>query len=105
NPIARLEVISKEVLPDVVELHRAIDVESSEPPWAIAREIKEKFKILVAVAGGIRPENVSEVISAGADIVIVGRAITKAKDVEGAVRRFMNFLKPDTDQFRIMTDF
>lgn len=105
NPIARLEEISKEVLPDVVELHRAIDAENLSPSWTIAKEIKEKFKVLVAVAGGIRAENVSEVISAGADIVIVGRAITKAKDVEGAVRRFMNFLKPDTDQFRIMTDF
>ncbi len=105
NPVARLEAISKEALPHVVELHRAIDAENSPPPWSIAREIKEKFKVLVAVAGGIRPENVSEVISSGADIVIVGRAITKARDVEGAVRRFMNVLKPDTDQFRIMTDF
>lgn len=105
NPISRLEEISKEVLPDVVELHRAIDSEHSRPPWDIAREIKDKFRVLVAVAGGIRPENVSEVISSGVDIIIVGRAITKAKDVEGAVRRFMVHLKPDTDQFRIMTDF
>ncbi|MEM4524445.1 MAG: bifunctional 5,6,7,8-tetrahydromethanopterin hydro-lyase/3-hexulose-6-phosphate synthase, partial [Archaeoglobaceae archaeon] len=105
NPVARLEEIASEALPDVVELHRAIDVEQSQPPWALARKIKEKFKVLVAVAGGIKPENFPEVISAGADIVIVGRAITKARDVEGAVRKFMIHLKPDTDQFRIMTDF
>jgi bifunctional enzyme Fae/Hps len=105
NPVAKLEEISRNVLPDVVELHRAIDAEHLKPPWDIAKQIKEKFKVLVAVAGGIRPENLSEVISAGADIVVVGRAITKSKDVEGAVRRFMAYLKPDTDQFRIMTDF
>ncbi|MCS7143662.1 MAG: bifunctional 5,6,7,8-tetrahydromethanopterin hydro-lyase/3-hexulose-6-phosphate synthase [Archaeoglobaceae archaeon] len=105
NPIAKLEAIEKEFLPEVVELHRAIDAEISKPPWDLAREIKERFKVLVAVAGGIRPENVPEVIAAGSDIVIVGRAITKAKDVEGSVRRFMDHLKPDTDQFRIMTDF
>ncbi|MEM0303191.1 MAG: bifunctional 5,6,7,8-tetrahydromethanopterin hydro-lyase/3-hexulose-6-phosphate synthase [Archaeoglobaceae archaeon] len=104
DPVKRMEQISKEVLPDVVELHRAIDNEQSIPPWSLAKEIKS-FKVLVAVAGGIKPENLAEVISAGADIVVVGRAITKARDVEGAVRRFMAHLKPDTDQFRIMTDF
>jgi bifunctional enzyme Fae/Hps len=72
----------------------------------LAKPVKEKFDVLVAVAGGIRVENVPEVISAGADILIVGRAITRARDVEGAVRRFLSALKkPDTDQFRIMTDF
>ncbi|WP_202318975.1 bifunctional 5,6,7,8-tetrahydromethanopterin hydro-lyase/3-hexulose-6-phosphate synthase [Archaeoglobus neptunius] len=106
DPIKRLEEIEKTgVLPDVVELHRAIDSERSEPPWKLASEIKEKFNVLVAVAGGIRPENVEEVIEAGADIIVVGRAVTKARDVEGAVRKFMQLMKPDTDQFRIMTDF
>ncbi len=106
DPIKRLEEIEKSgVLPDVVELHRAIDSESSEPPWKLASKVKEKYDVLVAVAGGIRPENVEEVINAGADVIVVGRAITKARDVEGAVRKFMGHMKPDTDQFRIMTDF
>lgn len=106
NPMKRLEEIKKTgVLPDVVELHRAIDSESAEPPWELAAKVKEKYNVLVGVAGGIRPENVEEVIRAGADIVVVGRAITKARDVEGAVRKFMKHMKPDTDQFRIMTDF
>ncbi len=104
DPVKRMDQIAKETLPDVVELHRAIDNEQSVPPWSLAKEIR-KYRVLVAVAGGIKPENVSEVIAAGADIVVVGRAITKARDVEGAVRRFMAHLKPDTDQFRIMTDF
>ncbi len=106
DPLKRLEEISKAgVLPNVVELHRAIDSEESKPPWMLAGKIKEKYKVLVAVAGGIRPENVEEVIKAGADVIVVGRAVTKARDVEGAVRKFMKHMKPDTDQFRIMTDF
>lgn len=106
DPVKRLEEIGKAgVLPDVVELHRAIDSEGAEPPWNLAGEIKKKFNVLVGVAGGIRPENVEEVIRAGADIVVVGRAVTRARDIEGAVRKFMRHLKPDTDQFRIMTDF
>jgi len=106
DPLKRLEQISKAgVLPNVVELHRAIDSEESEPPWKLAGKIKEKYNVLVAVAGGIRPENVEEVIKAGAGVIVVGRAVTKARDVEGAVRKFMSHMKPDTDQFRIMTDF
>jgi bifunctional enzyme Fae/Hps len=106
DPVKRLgEIKGAGVLPDVIELHRAIDSETEVPPWSLAKEIKEKYDVLVAVAGGIRPENIAEVINAGADIVVVGRAITKARDVEGAVRKFMRHMKPDTDQFRIMTDF
>lgn len=106
DPVSKLEKIIKAgVKPNVVELHRAIDIEQSEPPWKLAREIKEKFKVMVAVAGGIRPEDVPEILSHNVDIIIIGRAITKAKDVEGAARKFMQYLKPDTDQFRIMTDF
>ncbi|WP_290899927.1 bifunctional 5,6,7,8-tetrahydromethanopterin hydro-lyase/3-hexulose-6-phosphate synthase [Ferroglobus sp.] len=106
DPLKRLEKIKEAgVFPNVVELHRAIDSESEKPPWMLAKKIKEKYNVLVAVAGGIRPENIEEVISYGADIIVVGRAITKAKDIEGAARRFLNYMKPDTDQFRIMTDF
>ncbi len=106
NPLERLRKVSEAgVLPNIVELHRPIDSESMEPPWKLAKDIKKEFKVLVAVAGGIKPENIPEVIGSGADIIVVGRAITKARDVEGAVRKFMKHMKPDTDQFRIMTDF
>jgi len=106
DPVKRLDKIAESgVLPDVVELHRAIDSEAEEPPWKFAKDIKEKHKVLVAVAGGIRPENVEEAIREGADILIVGRAITKARDIEGAARKFLKYMKPDTDQFRVMTDF
>jgi bifunctional enzyme Fae/Hps len=107
DPVSVLKMVEKEgVLPDVVELHRAIDAEDKTlPPWKYLKKVKGSFDVLVAVAGGLRPENIQEAINEGADILVVGRSITRARDIEGAVRRFLQFMKPDTDQFRIMTDF
>jgi len=96
------------VMPDVVELHRAIDVESKDikHAWSDIKGIKLlSDKMLVAVAGGIMADNAKEAIKAGADILIVGRAITKAKDIEGMTRRFLELMKEEIDQFRVMTDF
>ena len=91
--------------PDIVELHRAIDVEHTSHAWGNITNIKKYCK-LVAVAGGIREDNIGEALAAGADILVVGRAITAAKDVEGAARIFLEGLKQtDIDQFRIKTDF
>ena len=68
--------------------------------------IKEKLeKTLVAVAGGIREENAADALKAGADILVVGRGITNAKDVEGVCRRFLRLMKEEIDQYRVMTDF
>ena len=61
---------------------------------------------LIAVAGGVRLEKVPVALSQGADILVVGRAITNAKDVREVAEQFINSLnKPEIDQFRIMTDF
>jgi len=104
-----VEVVKKlEVKPDVVELHRAIDLEGeSRHAWEAIPAIKAISKrILCAVAGGIRVETVKEALAAGADIIVVGRAITKAKDVRLATEQFLEELKqPEIDQYRIMTDF
>ncbi|WP_456487482.1 bifunctional 5,6,7,8-tetrahydromethanopterin hydro-lyase/3-hexulose-6-phosphate synthase [Candidatus Alkanophaga liquidiphilum] len=95
------------LVPDVIELHRAIDVEANEAhAWGNIPAIKEKLeKTLVAVAGGIREENAADALKAGADILVVGRGITNAKDVEGVCRRFLRLMKEEIDQYRVMTDF
>ncbi len=91
--------------PDIVELHRAIDVEETSHAWGNIANIK-KYTRLVAVAGGIRQDNINEALTAGADILVVGRAITAARDIEGAARMFLEGLKQsDIDQFRVKTDF
>ena len=96
-----------DVYPDVVELHRAIDIEHTAHAWGAIKDIKAlSEKILVAVAGGIRVETMPEALSAGADILVVGRAIAGAKDVRQVAEQFIEGLhKPEIDQFRIMTDF
>lgn len=95
--------------PDIVELHRAIDVERTERlPWGDIEGVREVCgeKVLIAVAGGIRVDTVDEALRAGADIIVVGRAITGAKDVTGAARAFLQKLRvEEVDQFRVMTDF
>jgi bifunctional enzyme Fae/Hps len=57
------------------------------------------------LSGGIREENAPEAITGGADILIVGRGITNARDVEGVTRRFLWLMKEEIDQYRVMTDF
>ncbi|MGB2842678.1 MAG: bifunctional 5,6,7,8-tetrahydromethanopterin hydro-lyase/3-hexulose-6-phosphate synthase [Halobacteriota archaeon] len=109
NPIELISELSVGgLMPDVVELHRAIDVEElgEKHAWGDIEEIKRiGGKILVAVAGGIREENAPEAIKGGADILIVGRGITNARDVEGVARRFLRLMKEEIDQYRVMTDF
>lgn len=106
DPLEVLRGLS--VLPDVVELHRAIDIENNNThAWDSIPAIKSLGrKLLVAVAGGIRVDNVEAALKAGADIIVVGRAITKSKDVRDTTEQFMAQLKKsEIDQYRVMTDF
>lgn len=108
NPLDVLKELSVGgMMPDVVELHRAIDVELEQRhAWGDMAEIKRMGgKMLVAVAGGIKEDTAPEAINGGADIIIVGRGITNSKDVEGVSRRFLRLLKEEIDQYRVMTDF
>jgi len=103
----------KALLPQYVEMHRAIDKEAAagEYSWGDIKAIKQiakKYdtKILVATAGGIRQPVVKKAIAAGADIVVVGRAITASKDIKNAAESFLDELdSEEIDQFRVMTDF
>ena len=108
DPIEVIKGLHKSgFMPDVIELHRAIDVEQDEPhAWGNINEIKQiDGKVLVAVAGGVREETAPEALEGGADILIVGRGITNTKDVEGVSRRFLRLMKDEIDQYRVMTDF
>jgi bifunctional enzyme Fae/Hps len=94
--------------PDIVELHRAIDAEGTEHGWGDIPQLKKGAagKLLVATAGGIRVPVVKTALKAGADIIVVGRAITASKDIHHAAEEFLEQLsKEEIDQFRVMTDF
>ncbi|MDQ1313153.1 bifunctional 5,6,7,8-tetrahydromethanopterin hydro-lyase/3-hexulose-6-phosphate synthase [Methanothrix sp.] len=108
DPLAVLKGL--DVKPDVVELHRAIDMEKSAHAWQNIPDIKalaeEGRRLLVAVAGGIRTDSEGAALAAGADILVVGRAITRSRDIRDMAEQFLTGLKQtEIDQYRIMTDF
>jgi bifunctional enzyme Fae/Hps len=97
--------------PDIVILHRGIDQETGrscglERIQMIRKAFPNK-KFLIAVAGGIVPETAKEALEQGADILIVGRYVTQSKDVERAVRDFLELtpsMREDIDLYRVHTE-
>jgi 3-hexulose-6-phosphate synthase/6-phospho-3-hexuloisomerase len=53
-------------------------------PIELLKDIINNTQIPVAVAGGLNSETVSKIVNAGASIIIIGGAITKAKNVVDA---------------------
>ncbi|MFX1568946.1 MAG: bifunctional 5,6,7,8-tetrahydromethanopterin hydro-lyase/3-hexulose-6-phosphate synthase [Promethearchaeota archaeon] len=124
NPLEKLSSLKQ--IPDVVIIHRGIDVEQSagdkspdaqqRQRWSLVPKIKElyagkkkasgKDRVLVAVAGGIEPTTATYALEQGADILIVGRFIASAKDVKFAMRRMLSVLPgyQDIDLKRIHTE-
>ena len=106
NPVKVIEKLK--VKPDIVELHRAIDTDDAAHAWGDIAAIKKAAggKLLVATAGGVRVNVVKDALKAGADILVVGRAITASKDIKRAADEFIEEMdKEEIDQFRVMTDF
>ena len=96
------------IKPDIIELHRAIDAEASDHRWGDIEAVRKSAgkKVLIATAGGIKVNVVKTALQAGADILVVGRAITMSKDVCHAADEFLEELGREAiDQFRVMTDF
>lgn len=94
--------------PDVVILHRGIDQETGRTSGLerikLIREAFRDKKFLIAVAGGIVPETAKEALEKGADILVVGRYVTQSKDIERAVRDFLELtpsMREDVDLFRV----
>ncbi len=101
DPVKKLKALKE--LPDIVIVHRAIDVEKKENVRLdLIKKLKNEFpKMMVAVAGGITPETGPLALKEGADILIVGRYITQSKDVERSTREFIRFMGGDIDLTRV----
>ena len=88
---------------DYIGIHVAIDEQmEGKTPFDTLREVAQAVSIPVAVAGGINSETAPLAIEAGASIVIVGGAITKAADATAATRAIkqaMETLKPVESEF------
>jgi bifunctional enzyme Fae/Hps len=106
DPVKVVKVLS--IKPDIIELHRAIDAEASDHRWGDIEAVRKAAgkKVLIATAGGIKVDVVKTALQSGADILVVGRAITMSKDVYHAAEEFLEELGREAiDQFRVMTDF
>jgi 3-hexulose-6-phosphate synthase / 6-phospho-3-hexuloisomerase len=72
---------------DYLCIHVGIDEQmQGKKPFTVLASLVKQTQLPVAVAGGINSETAAEAIHAGASIIIVGGAITKAKNVTEATR-------------------
>ncbi|UCD86417.1 MAG: orotidine 5'-phosphate decarboxylase [Desulfobacterales bacterium] len=70
---------------DYITVHCSIDEQmEGKDPFGTLRRLVETISLPVGVAGGINSETAARALDAGASIVIVGGAITKAVDPEEA---------------------
>jgi 3-hexulose-6-phosphate synthase/6-phospho-3-hexuloisomerase len=70
---------------DFIGVHTAIDEQMlGNDPFKRLSKICSKVNIPVAVAGGINSETAVDAINAGAKIIVVGGAISKATDIKTA---------------------
>jgi len=109
NAVEKLK--SMKEFPDVVILHRGIDQETGRTCGLeriqVLRQTFSDKRFLIAVAGGIVPETAKEALELGADIIIVGRYVTQSRDLERAVRDFLELtpkMREDIDLFRVHTE-
>ncbi|MBZ9570483.1 bifunctional 5,6,7,8-tetrahydromethanopterin hydro-lyase/3-hexulose-6-phosphate synthase [Methanobrevibacter sp. TMH8] len=116
NFTEKLNQIQDNLKPNIVLLHRNVDLETSMAEkgedtsnmteWGNIKEIKKMIGSggLVAVAGGITPEKVDEAIESGADIIVVGRYIIGSRDVRRSAEDFLAHLPQDPDNMRLALD-
>ncbi|MBE9566451.1 MAG: orotidine 5'-phosphate decarboxylase [Proteobacteria bacterium] len=84
DPVARAKQVA-ELGVDFVGVHTAIDMQMrAADPFTQLSEITGAVEAPVCVAGGIHSENAAQAVEAGAAVVIVGGAITKAPDARKA---------------------
>jgi len=65
-----------------------------EHPWDLINQIRKDFpQVLVAVAGGLNLESSKKALSKGAQIIVIGRAITASEDITRSCNDFLKLLK------------
>jgi 3-hexulose-6-phosphate synthase/6-phospho-3-hexuloisomerase len=78
--------------------HVGIDMQmQGRTPFAVLEELAKAVSVPVAVAGGLTSESVAAAVRAGAQILIVGGAITKSANVTDATRRIRQAIDTRTE--------
>lgn len=83
---------------DIILYHIGIDVQKKRgiTVATLMEEIKSlrsRVKAKIAVAGGIKHGQAAPLVKAGADIIVVGGAITKAQDPVKSTKMFLEEIK------------
>lgn len=82
---------------DIIGFHIGIDQQLrsgfDKIPFPTLKRLKETVKVTIAVAGGLKAETIPQAIESGADILIVGSAITRSVDPQKATRRLKDVIK------------
>ncbi|MEW6388618.1 MAG: 3-hexulose-6-phosphate synthase [Thermodesulfobacteriota bacterium] len=92
DPVARARQV-EELGADYITVHVAIDEQMrGEDPFATLFAVSHAVGVPVGVAGGVNSETAAQAVAHGASYVIVGGAITKAKDPAAATREIRRAL-------------
>ena len=93
DPVARA-TFAASIGADAVNIHCPIDEQvRGKDPFDTLRAVRAAVSIPVTVAGGLNARTAPEAVSAGADVLIVGGAITKASDAEAATRDLIEAMR------------
>lgn len=93
DPLARAR-FAAEAGADMVNVHCPIDEQvRGGDPFETLRAVRDAVTIPVSVAGGITARTAPEAVAAGANVVIVGGGITKARDAEAAAREILEAMR------------
>jgi 3-hexulose-6-phosphate synthase/6-phospho-3-hexuloisomerase len=93
DPVARARQV-EEMGAAIVGVHCPIDVQMrGGTPLEDLRQVAAAVSIPVAVAGGINSETAPEAVAAGASIIIVGGAISKAPDARAATQTILQAME------------
>jgi 3-hexulose-6-phosphate synthase / 6-phospho-3-hexuloisomerase len=97
DPIARTKRVA-ELGAAAVCWHIGIDMQmQGRTPFEVLGELAKASPVPVAVAGGLNSETVAAAVRAGAQILIVGGAITKSAQVTEATRRIREAIDTRTE--------
>ena len=107
NPV-EFAARAKDLGVDWLDVHCAIDQQmEGKDPFELLRAVRKVSDLTLAVAGGVNSETAPACIEAGADVVIVGGAITKALDVKQATADIKKALETgesvETEHFKRAT--
>ncbi|MEM2007061.1 MAG: orotidine 5'-phosphate decarboxylase / HUMPS family protein [Sulfolobales archaeon] len=76
-----------------IDVQRSLGLTAADMRILVKRLSAELSSLVISVSGGIRPEDIPQLIDAGAQIVVVGGAITRSPDPREAAVKCLKALK------------